>query len=131
MKNKLYQLEQAFLNPSSQPNQDWLNRTIHDDFTEIGKSGKIYSKQEVISAFTAQKNGKITEILGFDCRQIDLQTWLVHYQTRHSGLLVYRTSIWLEKEARPQIYHHQATPLSASIFLPNLTPKKSEKISIR
>lgn len=61
MKNKLFQLEQTFMNQSSQSNQDWLNRTIHDDFTEIGKSGRVYSKQEVISALTAQKSGKITE----------------------------------------------------------------------
>ncbi|MGT2906661.1 nuclear transport factor 2 family protein [Streptococcus dentiloxodontae] len=109
MKNKLFQLEQGFLNPSSQSNQDWLNRTIHDDFIEIGKSGRIYNKQEVIAALTDRKTGEIAEMLKFDCRQIDRKTWLVHYQTKHSALSAYRTSIWLTDEADPQLYFHQAT----------------------
>ena len=68
---KLLDLEKMFFDYSYISDKVWLENTIHNDFTECGRSGMLFNKQDVIKSLLECKEDRKIEIYNFACRKID------------------------------------------------------------
>ncbi len=115
--HRLLELEKSFFKHSCISDRAWLERTIHRDFIECGKSGMLFNKQDTIQSLLECKTDRKIEIYNFICRKFDDKSWIVHYITRtDQDQKYYRTSIWVGHK-NMQLYFHQATILNEEIDL--------------
>ncbi|AJD89734.1 hypothetical protein JMA_04170 [Jeotgalibacillus malaysiensis] len=86
-----------------------LDRLIHEDFLEFGKSGGTFRKSDLMTEGGA---GTIeVEVLGFDVRPLSEDTVQAIYQSRNqvSGEVANRCSIWKRERVGWQMIFHQGT----------------------
>ncbi|MGL4438328.1 MAG: DUF4440 domain-containing protein [Bosea sp. (in: a-proteobacteria)] len=106
-------LERSLLDPLVRGDPFALQTLLHRDFLEIGRSGRFYDREEVLTALAA-------EPLPSD--QIDIRETRLLYLGHGCCALVYlavgakggaltrRTSIWRETTEGWQMMFHQGTP---------------------
>jgi len=94
-----------------------VERLLHNDFFEIGRSGKRYGKQQVIDALANETMEEIhsddfaLSALSADCVLLTYQSFNVDAQATLNKTL--RTSLWVRCEANInqwQMRFHQGTP---------------------
>ena len=111
-------LEIELHDPSVRRNIARLEELLHDDFIEIGRSGAIYGKQQVISLLMSAKPVDVVsqdyaEHLAGD----DLM--LITYRSAHvdsEGVLsnfARRSSLWQQSGSGWRLRFHQGTPTGA------------------
>ena len=110
-KEQIKKYEIAFLNKSFQTNQINFEESIHDDFKEIGKSGKVYKKKDIIDYLNNTDNDKNIELIDFIYTYINEDTILVNYISleKDNNLNIFRTSVWVKKNSNWKIIFHQGT----------------------
>lgn len=111
MDKTLLDLEQSFFKIQYISDKEWLDTTLHDDFTECGKSGILFDKYETMESLLSCAEDRDIEIFDFECRNISGTSWLVHYITKSGNKRYYRTSVWV-KEKQLKLFYHQATLLN-------------------
>lgn len=119
MYQTLLRLEKDFFKLSCISDRNWLENIIHDSFTECGKSGLLFDKQQTVQDLlncTADRN---IDIYNFECSAVDEKTWIVHYITCSDGRQYYRTSLWVMEDTL-RLYFHQASELNMKIDLENI-----------
>lgn len=94
----------------------WLEQVLHENFTECGRSGRLFGRAETIESLLRCTEDRDITITDFSCRQIDRDTWLAHYRTRHDGRPYYRTSVWVWEQGFQMLYH-QASPIKEEFDL--------------
>ena len=116
MKEKILNLEKSLFKYEYMSNIEYLDYIIDDTYEEIGKSGSIYNKNDVIKELSNLKEDRDIEIYNFKCNKISNNIWLVHYITKSNDKNIYRTSIWREEESL-KILFHQASEYKENIEL--------------
>jgi len=98
-------------------NRQRLDQLLHPDFVEFSRSGRRYSRREVLAEFSAADAAlESVRVEQFEAATIDSGTVLVTYLSAHesaTGQLHRRTrrsSLWLETEAGWRMRFHQGTP---------------------
>ena len=105
---RLKQQELELSDPTIRKNAGRLAELIADDFEEVGKSGRRFSKQDIIRdlqqeqaiEFSAHSFAFVS--LGDDCV-------LVKYQTTMNNQTANRCSIWVKRNDRWVVLYHQGT----------------------
>ena len=110
MGEEILKLEKNFFDITYINNEEYLNKIIHDNFLECGKSGIIFNKKDTINFLLKCTENRKIEIKNYSCNKIDLNTYLVHYETNASNKTTFRTSIWIKEENLKLIFH-QGTEL--------------------
>lgn len=121
MYETLLSLEKDFFKLSCISSREWLDAVLHDDFSEVGKSGILFDKEETMEGLLSCKSDRDIVIYNFCCEEIGENSWMVHYVTESEDGLIYRTSIW-SKETRMQLRFHQATKLNCRVELRRCFP---------
>ena len=116
MHSTLLNLEKDFFEYDKITDRKWLDAALHDDFKEVGKSGTIFYKEDVISGLIESKTDRDITIFNFECKELKTDCWIVHYITKDDNEFFYRTSIWV-KEKNLKLIFHQASKLRSSIDL--------------
>ena len=93
---------------------NYLNELIDNNYKEIGKSGKLFNKDDVIEYLSNLKSNRNITIYNYTCRKIDTNTYLVNYITKSNQDNIFRTSIWKQENNQFKIIFHQA-----SLYLEN------------
>lgn len=92
----------------------WMDRVLHPDFAEVGRSGRIYDRQEAIET-TTYPFGVDLPLKGFTMDLIDEDVALVRYVSRETRegepSPSHRTSVWVNTNAGWRLRFHQGTPL--------------------
>lgn len=92
---------------------------LHDDFYEIGYSGKTYSKLEVLQKLPEKMQATSVWSQDFSLQSVTENVALLHYKSAHldgTGDLhrhAQRSSLWLYENGCWQLRFHQGTPVSA------------------
>ena len=96
-------------------NRDLIDKLLHDDFVEFGRSGKAYDKSQILKELQDFKGTLEISSSDFEFKLIDEAVVLVTYksahlnssneETRHS----LRSSIWQKTEQGWQMRFHQGT----------------------
>lgn len=116
MKEEILNLEKNLFKLEYMSNKEWLEETIHDNFTECGKSGYLFYKKDTIETLLECTEDRPITIYNYDYTQIDDKTYLIHYLTKSQDKLYYRTSIWI-MDPNLKLLYHQATEFKESIAL--------------
>lgn len=117
MRSTLLRFEKDFFKKEKITDEQWLNTTLHDSFQEMGSSGILFSKEEVIQSLLQAKADRPIEIYNFEAAPLPSQCWMVHYITKNvQNELFYRTSIWIEDDGF-KLYFHQASKLAVPVPL--------------
>ncbi len=113
---KLSELELQLHQPEVRQDAKRLSRLLDQEFYEIGRSGQVYHKEEVIKALVAEPTARIY------AKQFELQllqselillTYISH-QLSHDGVAycwARRSSIWHYNNNHWRLRFHQATAM--------------------
>ncbi|MDQ1538917.1 MAG: hypothetical protein QOE58_3310 [Actinomycetota bacterium] len=106
--------EVALLTPEVRGSVDQLEELLDPDFQEIGKSGRLWRRAEMISALLAdtdpaQRTINFSDMSG---RTVGQGFVLLTYVTQVEGRRARRTSLWRQSMKGWRVLHHQGTPIS-------------------
>lgn len=113
MKQHIYQLELALLEPAVRQSLPKLNTLIADEFIEFGVSGNIYNKRHMLDSLpleTREEPSHSQKIIeGLTVAEISTDVALVTYRLRSDSIVSLRSSIWRQKDGVWQMLFHQGT----------------------
>jgi hypothetical protein len=117
--NTLRALEIELHKPSTRANVSRLGKLLHPLFRELSRSGRQYSREEVLAEFS--KNGMPYEIHSQDyqveplAKDLALLTYRSAHSTASGALDRYslRASLWQLTDDGWQLRFHQGTPSEA------------------
>jgi len=112
---ELLGLEKRLLDPAIRRDAAALEALPANEFKEVGASGREYNRHEIIAA-----------LLNEPMAQVELHDFVVLLQTGDVAVVTYRTirreeklvaealrsSVWLHRGGRWQMYFHQGTRIS-------------------
>lgn len=108
-------LEQEMHRTEVRRDRDRMEELLHPLFEEIGRSGKVYSRPDIIAEFTA--GGSLPEIgvSEVNLKQVSAQLLLLSYVSFHKSTpdprRTRRSSLWQRHADRWQIRFHQGTAM--------------------
>jgi len=101
--------EERLLDPAVRSDPAGLRRLLADDFAEIGRSGRWWTRDEIIAALTAEEPGsRPPSIERRQSRLLDADTVLLTYLLRGDDRASYRSSVW-RCDPQPRCLFHQGT----------------------
>lgn len=105
------QLELELSDPSTRKDNKRVAELIADDFQEVGSSGRLFSKSEIMQEL-AEEEGVEFSVQGFRFVALSEKCVLVRYETVMQEKHAHRSSIWVLRNNAWQIIHHQGTPFN-------------------
>lgn len=115
MNLELKQLEEQLLQHEIRTDSVRLDELLSDDFIEIGASGRVYTKAEIIENLPTEPGGVIRELSDFQARPLAEGIALVTYKITRSvqgsteTARSLRSSIWKRTGGQWQLVFHQGT----------------------
>jgi hypothetical protein len=105
--------ELALLTPEVRGSADQLEELLDPDFEEIGKSGRLWTRGEMIAALLAdtgpeQHSINLSDMSG---RTVGPGFVLLTYVTQVEGRRARRSSLWRQSMKGWRVLHHQGTPI--------------------
>jgi len=95
-----------------------FDRMMHPEFSEIGASGRCYSRDFVLAELERRyqrPHEDIWETSGFHCRQLANDVYLLTYTLIQNKIRkTRRSTLWLQTEVGWQILFHQGTIVQES-----------------
>jgi len=114
----IVELETCLHQPALRRDQQILEHLLHGEFAEIGRSGQLYNRSEVVDALLGETEQVKIEAENFALSKISEDQVILIYQSfelRQDNVKVRRTlrsSIWQRSEPHGwQIRFHQGTPM--------------------
>jgi hypothetical protein len=108
-------LELELLRPETRRSAARLEELLDPEFTEIGASGRLWTRREMIAALTEEDGVRgpvpVVEVAG---RPIGPDLILVTYVSDPDGRAARRSSLWRRSAGSWRIVHHQGTQLPVS-----------------
>ena len=106
--------EVALLTPEVRSSADQLEELLDPDFEEIGKSGHLWTRGEMIAALVADTDPeepsiKVSDMSG---RTVGPGIVLLTYVTQVEGRRARRSSLWGRSMMGWRVLHHQGTPIA-------------------
>lgn len=108
MRQIIYELEKALLEPSVRHSRDQLIKLLADDFIEFGSSGNVYNKADVIASLLCETSRTLI-VDAFDIKELSKELVLSTYKITEGDTITLRSSIWKHSEIGWQIVFHQGT----------------------
>nr|WP_202462604.1 MULTISPECIES: nuclear transport factor 2 family protein [unclassified Streptomyces] len=106
------------LDPVVRASADLLAALLHPEFREIGTSGRLWNRESIIAALTADGAPRPGPLTASRMQGAELSSDLVHltFDTESKGLRSHRSSLWRLTGAGWRLYFHQATPFVGDPF---------------
>ena len=102
-------LERELLRPDVRGDLGRTGILLHPDFTEIGSSGRVWSRDELMMALEGNP-GETAEIEIISADRLSGNTMLLSYRSYGRTGSALRSSIWLLDDGRWRLRFHQSTP---------------------
>ena len=71
-------------------NRDYLINIIDDSYLEIGKSGKLFNKNDVVEELLSFKQDRDITIYNYEFIELNGNVYMVHYMTKTNNKIIYR-----------------------------------------
>ena len=102
-------LERELLRPETRADLGRTGVLLHPDFTEIGSSGRIWTRDAMMMSLEDNPGGPVDlELLGAD--RLDEKTMLLTYRSHTRDGSALRSSLWVLEGAQWRLRFHQGTP---------------------
>lgn len=112
-------LEAQLHHPGVRCSREQLERLLHPNFHEVGRSGRPYSRETVIQHLAAQDTQPSVQSGNYAVTVLADDCALLTYRSAHrqsDGSLAdhaLRSSVWMRTDGVWQLYYHQGTPTHA------------------
>jgi hypothetical protein len=109
--------ETELFDPDTRRNRGRLEALLHPLFFEIGRSGRVHTRDEVLTQLPNEREPAAIRGHGFALHTLSEDVMLLTYQSAQaasSGALerhTLRASVWRRSPSGWQIVFHQATPM--------------------
>lgn len=119
---QLRTLETELHQDETRRNRKRMDMLLHRDFVEFGRSGKRYSRADVLEEFGAGSVLPAVDARHFDLVVLGEGAALLTYVSAHmngngdSDRHTLRSSVWVRTAAGWQIRFHQGTPATRAAF---------------
>ena len=106
--------ELALLAPEVRGSAERLEDLLDPDFREIGKSGRLWTRGEMIAALVADTESaqNLINFSDMSGRTVGTGLLLLTYVTEVEGRRVRRSSLWRQSTKGWRMLHHQGTAIS-------------------
>ncbi len=105
----LSELELMLQQPKVRCSREQLMQLLHKDFVEVGRSGKRYSREEVVEHLVAEPSVNQLHARDFHVVVLSDSAALLTYCTGNGETATQRASIWVREADAWQIIYHQGT----------------------
>lgn len=111
----LLNLEQQLLTPGTRTDPAALLALFAPDFREFGSSGRIFTREAILTLLKTETDFTPPEILHFEARELAPTLALATYRTERPATATQpvssslRSSLWTYQEERWQLLFHQGT----------------------
>ena len=106
----LLALETGLLDPAVRRQPAAVGALLAEEFREFGKSGRVYSKQEIL-ALLAQEPEKAIHMEDFEVTRLGETFTLATYKSVTAEGQARRSSLWMWREGCWLMIFHQGTPI--------------------
>lgn len=107
--------EEALLSPGVRSSAHLLEELLAPDFTEIGQSGRRWTRAEIIAALVDDTSPAPTATMSDrETRTLSDDTVLLTYSLDFAGRQSWRTSLWRQVGGTAQCFYHQGTTVPRS-----------------
>jgi ribonuclease HI len=108
----LQALEESMWRTETRFDSAYMNAVLHPDFAEVGRSGRVFTRDEVLAMPEVPISVEIPRAT-FSAAEIVDGVALVSYETvpvdsMHGA--AFRSSVWLLVDSRWLLRYHQGTP---------------------
>ena len=109
-------LERELHDPATRADRSRLDELLHSEFWEIGRSGFIYTRSQILESLPAEEKTRVIHAQEFGARLLAANVVLLTYKTADvsaDGSAVghaLRSSIWMLESSEWQMLFHQGTP---------------------
>jgi len=113
---QLHTLEDSHLQPLVRADRDRLAAILHESFTEIGASGRVFTRDDILNNLPAEPAASRT-LEDFNARPLSTDIALTTYAVSRPDIDTgqvhrsRRSSIWTRESGIWQLLFHQGTPL--------------------
>jgi hypothetical protein len=107
--------EPVFHHPKLGTSKADYERMTVEDFWEVGASGRIYDRRQVIDILMkryAEPFEDAFRLEGCKCRRLSMETWLFTYTLHQGDRVSRRATIWQQSGNDWKIVYHQGTLVS-------------------
>jgi len=108
LQDHLYSLEERLFHPDREPNRGDLIPLLAEDFQEFCSSGRIMNRQQAIDALLASTPRAAT-ISYYYVTLLAPGVALATYHATTTAYVSYRSSLWVNRDDRWQLFFHQGT----------------------
>jgi hypothetical protein len=108
LQDQLYTLEERLLHPDREPDRTALIPMFAEEYREFCTSGRIYTRQQTIDVLLTSAPRTAT-ILHFYVTQLAENVVLATYRATTSVASSHRSSLWIFRDNRWQLFFHQGT----------------------
>lgn len=111
---KLRELEESMWRTNMRSNREYMERTLSPDFFELGQSGRVYTRKDILDAPPQEIRARLP-LKHFNAHPITEDAVLVTYISETAADKVKignRSSIWVKTRKGWQLRFHQGTPVS-------------------
>jgi hypothetical protein len=109
---ELRELEVRLHQPAIRRSRDVLDRLLHPDFVEVGRSGRRFTRAEMIELLLAESGTEPVESQGYQVVVLSSNAALLTYRSGGLRRPTFRASVWLREAEGWQMVYHQGTPVS-------------------
>lgn len=105
----IHAAETALLSSEIRGDQDAAAGLLHPDFTEIGRSGRRWTRAEILEELADEPARQAP--VADDWRFVDVgpNTVLVTYRLRSATTVSRHSSLWVSSDGAPRMLFHQGT----------------------
>lgn len=108
LQDQLYTLEERLLHPDREADRAALIPLFAEEYKEFCTSGRIFNRQQTIDVLLTSAPRPAT-ILHFYITQLAENVVLATYRATTSVASSHRSSLWIFREERWQLFFHQGT----------------------
>lgn len=119
-KQLIFELETSLHKKEVRNSHERVSELLTEDFIEFGKSGKIYSKQDILERLTKERVDLEIKVSNFEVKKLAESAVLATYSAwmfdidNNSHIDTLRSSIWVHTDDQWKMIFHQGTPTQQS-----------------
>lgn len=109
--------ERRLLEPEVRRDPTALEDLLHESFREIGRSGRLWTRDELIDVMTGADSVDVQSavVTGEHVELVAPGLALLTYKLDADGNRSRRSSLWRIDDGRPRMVFHQGTPLGPNV----------------
>jgi hypothetical protein len=103
--------EVRLLDPAVRSSTRAVESLLHQGFREFGASGRVWDRDSVVAALTADPGSTYTSAEAIETVRLAPDVVLLTYVARQPHRTTRRSSLWRRVDGDWKLYFHQGTPM--------------------